>query len=103
MTDRLTNLLELYKEMPDDAFLIYGIALEYASRGDDKTALQYFILLKSKNPDYLPLYYQLGKLYERDGQDKEAIETYGQGMLLAKAQKDMHTYSELQNAQDELY
>jgi tetratricopeptide (TPR) repeat protein len=103
MTDRLSNLLKLYQEMPGDEFITYGIALEYASQGDDETALDYFTKLKSSNPGYLPLYYQLGKLYERSGRNKDAIETYDAGMMLAKNQKDMHTYSELQSAQDDLY
>jgi tetratricopeptide (TPR) repeat protein len=100
--DRLPVLLEMLKETPEDAFLNYGIALEYQSRNDDENALVYFLRLKTKNTKYLPLYYQLGKLYERQNLMAAAIGTYAEGVGIAREQKDMHTLSELQNALDEL-
>ena len=102
MTDRLTKLLELLNEMPQDVFLKYGVALEYVSRNDDETALQHFTEIKSFQPEYLATYYQLGKLYERNNQTENAIQTYNEGIVIAKNQKDMHTMSELQSALDEL-
>jgi tetratricopeptide (TPR) repeat protein len=103
MTDRLTYLLKLSREMPSDAFIKYGLALEYVSMNDDDTALGYFRELYAMHRDYLPLYYQLGKLYERNGKEKEAIGIYDEGIIVARNQKDMHTLNELQSALDELY
>ena len=103
MADRLTQLLELLYEMPGDAFLKYGVALEYMSRNDDDTALQHFTELKISQPDYLPLYYQLGKVYERNNQIENAIKTYNDGIIIARKHKDMHTLNELQSALDELW
>lgn len=102
MIDRLINLMELLNESPDDAFLRYAVALEYVSRNDDDTALQYFTELKEQHADYLPMYYQLGKLYERKQKTDLAIQTYEEGMVVAMHQKDMHTRSELQSALDDL-
>ncbi len=102
MTDRLTQLLKLITEMPHDAFLKYGIALEYVSRNDDIEALRHFTELKADKPDYLALYYQLGKLYERLDRTDTAIECYQEGISIARSQKDRHTLSELQSALDEL-
>ena len=103
MTHRLTQLLELLQEMPDDAFLKYGVALEYQSIKEDDTALQHFLELKLKHSDYLPLYYQLGKLYERIDQNENAIKAYNDGIMIARIAKDQHTLNELQNALDELW
>ena len=102
MSERLTKLLELLKEMPDDVFLVYGIALEYVSKNDDIMAQQYFYEIKTRHSSYLALYYQLGKLLERQQKPTEAAEIYNLGISLARNQKDLHTMSELQNALDEL-
>ena len=103
MTDRLSQLLDLLRDSPGDAFLKYGVALEYQSRHDDDTALQHFKELKLQHPDYLPMYYQLGKLYERKNQNELAIKTFNDGIVIARSQKDNHTLNELQNALDELW
>src|SRR5689334_20646702 len=102
MTQRLIQLLELLKEMPNDVFLKYGIALEYVSRNEDEKALGIFSQIKTENPDYLAMYYQLGKLFERKNQIEDAINTYNLGISVARNQKDLHTLNELQNAIDEL-
>jgi tetratricopeptide (TPR) repeat protein len=103
MSERLTKLLELLHELPHDTFLKYGVALEYVSRNDDATALQHFNELRRLEPDYLPMYYQMGKLYERINQTENAIKAYNDGIVLAREQKDTHTMSELQSALDELW
>jgi len=102
MNDRLTQLKQLLLEMPQDPFLMYGIGLEYVSRGDDNQALVHFHQLKQLHPDYLALYYQLGKLFERINQQQKAIEAYENGIQIAKKQMDKHTLNELQMALDEL-
>jgi tetratricopeptide (TPR) repeat protein len=58
--------------------------------------------LKEKNPDYLALYYQLGKLYELTENKDIAIEIYREGVKIAIQQKDNHTKSELLFAIEDL-
>jgi hypothetical protein len=41
-------------------------------------------------------------LLERQGRQQEAVKIYETGMAHAKAAKDMHTYSELQSAYEDL-
>jgi tetratricopeptide (TPR) repeat protein len=43
-------------------------------------------------------YYHLGKLYERLGRTDDAIDTYEQGIEVARAQKAQKDLSELQDA-----
>lgn len=102
-SDRLTKILAMIEQMPNDPFLRYGAALEYVSSGDDIQAEQYFQWILANHPDYLPMYYQLGKLLERKPDPEKAIEIYNLGIELAARQKDQHTRNELQNALDELY
>jgi hypothetical protein len=49
-------------------------------------------------PDYLPLYYQLGKLIEDAGDVEAALAVYRKGQVLAIAQYDLKTRSELEEA-----
>ncbi len=102
MSDRLSQLIALSKEMPDDTFLKYGIALEYVSRNEDTKALLYFQEIHQNQSKYLANYYQLGKLYERISDFEAATTIYNEGIEVAKNQKDRHTQNELQSALDEL-
>lgn len=102
-TDRLTQILAMIEQMPNDPFLRYGAALEYVSKGEDHEAEEYFQWILNNHADYLPMYYQLGKLLERKPDNASAIKIYDQGIELASRLKDQHTRNELQNALDELY
>ena len=86
------------KQKPDDAFLKFAIAQEYVGMNDDKEALVYFQLLLEKAPNYLPLYYQLGKLYERTEDLKSASDIYSRGIAIAKTVNDLKTAGELNEA-----
>ena len=102
MTDRIEKLLEFLKKSPKDCFLNHALALEYVKGGDDVSARKQFEFNLANDPDYVATYYHLGKLLERAGSEKEAIEIYEKGMSVAKTAKDMHSYSELQGAHDDL-
>ncbi len=102
MTDRIGKLKEYLQQSPADSFLQHALALEYIKLGDDATAKHYFDSLLQADPGYVGSYYHLGKLYERAGNTREAIEVYGKGMAVAKAAGDGHAYNELQAAQDDL-
>jgi predicted RNA polymerase sigma factor len=43
-------------------------------------------------------YYHLGKLYERLGRTDDAVETYADGIEVARAQNEQKDLSELQDA-----
>ena len=96
--DRLTALTEMLKENPHDPFLQYGIALEYASKGDVPEAIARIEKLLSEHPDYLGAYYQLGQYYEIEDNSEEAIDTYRRGIMLAEKQGNKKTLGELRSA-----
>ena len=70
--------------------------------GDEDDAKKHFEINLNNDPGYVATYYHLGKLFERVGERAGAIAIYEKGMVQAKAVKDMHSYSELQNAYEEL-
>jgi tetratricopeptide (TPR) repeat protein len=93
---RLQKLLEFYKAEPNDAFLKYALATEYIALNDFSTALIYFEDLILNHRDYVGTYYHLGGLYEKLGRIDDALQTYRQGMDVARTVRDQHAFSELQ-------
>jgi len=98
---RLEQLLKFYQEDPNDAFTLYGLALEYTKVDTKKSEALFDNLLKNL-PDYLPAYYQSAKLKEALGSKETALSIYRAGMELAKKMNDRKTLLELQAAFDEL-
>lgn len=90
------------KDSPNDSFLHHAMALEYVKDGNEAEARQYFERNLNADAGYVATYYHLGKLLERIGAQQQAIEIYEKGMQVAKAAKDMHAYSELQGAYEDL-
>ena len=101
MSDRIEKLQNFLKESPDDCFLNHALALEYIKAGKDDEARKCFVHNLATDAGYVATYYHLGKLLERAGEQKNALQTYELGMVQAKAAKDMHSYSELQAAYED--
>jgi Tfp pilus assembly protein PilF len=102
MTNRIEKLQEFLKATPNDCFLNHALALEYVKAGDEVSARKYFEHNLNTDVGYVATYYHLGKLLERIGEQANAIAVYEKGMIQAKAAKDMHSYSELQAAYEDL-
>ena len=102
MNARIEKILAFLKESPNDSFLHHALALEYVKEGNDTEAKKCFEQNLNNDAGYVATYYHLGKLLERMQDIQHAIAIYEKGMEQAKATKDMHTYSELQNAHEDL-
>ncbi len=89
-------------EQPQDPFLNHALALEEIKEGKDDAARQRFESLLAHTPDYVGSYYHLGKLYERMGEEANAIQVYERGMEIAKKLGDNHAGNELRAAHDNL-
>ena len=94
---RLDQLKQFWRESPNDPFLLYGIAMEYA-KSDPAKAEQSFDQLLEQFEEYLPAYYQAASLYAELGREDKARSAYKKGLLIAAQQQDLHTQRELQNA-----
>jgi Tfp pilus assembly protein PilF len=99
--DRISKIKEYLKESGDDSFLQHALALEYIKIDNDAEAKKLFEQILKREPGYLGSYYHLGKLLERMGEGKKAIEVYSKGMEIAKSVNDSHTYNELRSASEE--
>ena len=69
---RRQRLEEMLALDPNDAFLRYGLAMDYAGGGDDESAAKQFAELLRTAPDYVPGYLQAGQVLARLGRDDEA-------------------------------
>ncbi len=96
--ERLQMIEAMLAQNPNDSFLNYAAALELRKRGELDRATTLLEQLTEKDPDYLGTYYQLGKIYEANGAIENAIATYKNGCLVAKAQNDRKTLNELSEA-----
>ncbi|MFM8450004.1 MAG: hypothetical protein ACKOAY_07850 [Haliscomenobacter sp.] len=98
MSERLVQLLELLDATPLDSFLLFATGKEYEKMEDLEQALDYYELLEKTNPDYVGLYYHLGKLLERMERSADALAAYDRGMATARKLQDQHSYNELSGA-----
>ncbi len=88
----------MLKTEPNDSFLNYALALEYAKADDVNTAIELIENLLRRDEKYLGAYYQLGKYYEQVQNNEKAIETYQKGAGIAKLIKNNKALGELNEA-----
>jgi tetratricopeptide (TPR) repeat protein len=95
---RLSQIEEMLKTEPNDSFLNYALALEFAKANDVKKAIELIENLLLRDENYLGAYYQLGKYYEQTENFSKAISTYNTGITLAKKVKNNKALGELNEA-----
>ncbi len=98
MTNRLQYLTQLLEASPKEPFLLFALAKEYESTGDNVQSLAFYLRLKETDPAYVGTYYHLGKLYEQLEDFQNAIFTYKQGIETSRQAGDRHAMNELQAA-----
>ncbi|CAN5366542.1 hypothetical protein BH10BAC1_BH10BAC1_17370 [soil metagenome] len=95
---RLTEIQEMLKTEPNDSFLNYALALEYAKENNVKKAIELIEELLNRDENYLGAYYQLGKYYEELAEPQKAIAIYNHGVSIAQKQKNNKAMGELNEA-----
>jgi Tfp pilus assembly protein PilF len=88
----------MLKSEPQDSFLNYALALEYAKINDIKKAIELLEKLLENDENYLGAYYQLGKYYEQIEQLQNAVITYEKGVIIAQKCNNRKTLGELNEA-----
>lgn len=101
MSLRIEQLNQFIKDDPEDPFNHYALALEYC-KSDEKRALEIFENVVKNHEQYLPVYYQLASLYTSMGQKEKAIQTFNDGIAIARGQGDLKTLRELNAGLEEL-
>lgn len=102
MMKRIDQLKSFLEADPNDSFVRFALAQEYAKHGILKSALVEYLTLKENDPEYVGLYYHLGQLYEELSEPKNALTTYEEGIEVAKKQTDFHALGELMNVKTNL-
>jgi Tfp pilus assembly protein PilF len=99
---RLETLKNMIEKEPGDSFTKYALGLEYMSVNDIESAKDTLEELRNTDPNYIALYYQLGKVYELLGDENSARKIYEKGIYVSASKGDLHTKSELEQAINEL-
>jgi predicted Zn-dependent protease len=100
--DKVAMLSEILAQNPTDAFARYGLAMEYAGRGETETALAEFSRLLEQHPDYTAGYFMAAQTLARAERLEEARVRLTQGIASARRTGNQHALSEMQAMLDEL-
>ena len=97
-TDRLAKLKHLLEKNSSNSFALYGIAMEYRSRGELQRASAYFDELLTRFPDYRAAFMQQGLTLVGLGEEEKAREVYEKGIRVCEEAGDAHAAEELREA-----
>src|SRR6056297_721099 len=102
MSSRIQTLAKAIKEHPEDSFYKFSLALEMLKVSERNKAKVLFQNIVENDPQYVGVYYHLGKLYVELQQNEKALRTYTKGIEIAEQQNDEHSKMELQSAKLDL-
>jgi predicted Zn-dependent protease len=94
----LEQLQKLLEADPDDAFLRYGVAMEYAKQGRAQEAVAAFTELRRRHPEYVPGYFMGARALEQAGDMEAAKGLYREGIAVARKVGDEHAAGEMSAA-----
>ena len=95
---KIKTLARNIKANPNDSFSKFALALEFLKQDDIRRAKMLFEDVYQNDPDYVGVYYHLGKLYERLDDLSRARQLYEEGIPIAAEQKESRTKQELEEA-----
>ena len=99
---RRQKLEEFLARNPNDAFTLYGLALECVNQGDFPSAETYFRTLLTGNPDYVPGYQMYAQTLAQNDRVEDAKALLGQGIQAAIRLGNQHARSEMEGLLTEL-
>lgn len=102
MADRRQKLEEYLRANPKDPFLLYSLALEDVSDGNESTAVERLDVVLDADAKYVPAYLQKGLILSRLERFDEARQALEAGIPVANAAGDAHAAGEMQGALDAL-
>jgi Tfp pilus assembly protein PilF len=95
---RIDMLLDLLKKEPNDLFMNYALGLEYVAESNALRAESQLKKVLELDENYIAAYYQLGKLFETQLKNTEAISAYKTGLEKARIKKDNKAINEFGEA-----
>jgi len=100
--DKIAMLNEILAQNPNDSFARYGLAMEYAGRGETEASLAEFGRLLEEHPDYTAGYFMAAQTLTKADRTNEAKIRLAQGIASARRTGNQHAQSEMQAMLDEL-
>jgi hypothetical protein len=82
----------------DDPMPWYALAMEYRTLGRHDEALQTFTTLRTRKPEYVPMYLMCGQMLEGLGREDDARAWLEAGAAAARTKGDTHALGELESA-----
>ncbi|MFO7847925.1 MAG: tetratricopeptide repeat protein [Balneolaceae bacterium] len=101
MTDQQHKINQLARNIqkdPEDTFSKFALALELLKAEEVKKAQMLFEAVLEQDPEYLGVYYHLGKLCQQRGDYQRARSLFEKGRTLAEKKNELRTKSELSEA-----
>jgi Tfp pilus assembly protein PilF len=96
--NKISRLARNIQQDPSDTFSKFALALELLKDDRVEKAQLLFEAILKQDPEYLGVYYHLGKLYQRREMFGLAEEMFTKGIKLAEAKNENRTKSELSEA-----
>ena len=97
-TNRLEALKQMVAQDEKNSFARYGLAMEYAGRGEYEEALAQFNTLLATDQTYVAAYFHAGRALEKTGKLDEARHMYESGIQACDKTGDLHTRAEIEAA-----
>ena len=94
-SEKLRKLQEMLTKEPRDAFLLYGIGMEFKKLEAFDRAIEHFGRVTDVDPNYCYAYFQRGQTHELLGQSDQAKRAYREGIQAAERVGDAHAKEEL--------
>lgn len=98
----IAQLEKLLALDPNDAFVLYGLAQEYAKAKDTAKAVEFYDRCLIADPHYCYAYYHKARALEEAGERDRAVGTLRAGLAAARAAGDSHAMGEIQGFLDEI-
>jgi tetratricopeptide (TPR) repeat protein len=98
----IEQLERLLAADPGDAFVLYGLAQEWARRGDVGRAAEFYDRCLAADPGYLYAYFHKARALEGAGRREEALAALRSGAAMARRAGDSHAVSEISGYLEEL-
>ena len=95
---RMRQLQKMLESQPDDAFLLYGVAMEHKKADEPAKALEYFDKVLRRDPNYCYAYYQRAQVHESLGDVGAAKRSLREGLEAADRSGDAHARQEIESA-----
>lgn len=94
--DKVAMLNEILSQDPANAFARYGLAMEFAGRGETSTAIAEFDRLLHDHPDYTAGYHMAAQTLASSGEAHRAMNYLRLGLDCAQRTGNQHAFNEMQ-------